>query len=61
MKKGIPFEVSIPKNEDNLYNYFTDDELENTAKELLYIKEHPEEYKSYDNIDELKKDLLSGD
>ena len=61
IKKGIPFEVSIPKNEDNLYNYFTDDELENTAKELLYIKEHPEEYKSYDNIDELKKDLLSGD
>ena len=61
MKKGIPFEVSIPKNEENLHNYFTDEELENTAKELLYIKEHPEEYKNYDNIDELKKDLLSGD
>ena len=31
------------------------------ARELAYIKEHPEEYKSYNNIKELKKALLNDD
>lgn len=57
MRGGIPFDVSIPKEEDELSQYFTEEELDETAKELIYIKEHPEEYKSYKNISELKKAL----
>lgn len=48
MKKGIPFEVTIPE-EDAIYDFFTKEELEETAKELAYMEEHPEKYKSYDN------------
>ena len=44
---------------DELYQYFTKEELEAAAKELSYIEEHPEEYKSYSDIDELKEALLS--
>lgn len=61
MRGSIPFDVSIPKNEFELYQYFTEDELERTAKELAYIEKHPKEYKSYDNIDDLKEALLSDD
>ena len=61
MRGSIPFDVSIPKDEFELYQYFTEDELERTAKELAYIEKHPKEYKSYDNIDDLKETLLSDD
>ncbi|MBQ8473094.1 MAG: type II toxin-antitoxin system RelB/DinJ family antitoxin [Bacilli bacterium] len=61
MRGKIPFEVAIPKEEYDLYHYFTKDELEETAKELIYMEKHPEEYKSYDNIEELKEALLSDD
>lgn len=61
MRGSIPFDVSIPKDEFELYQYFTEDELERTAKELAYIEKHPKEYKSYDNIDDLKEALLSDD
>ena len=61
MKEGIPFDVSIPKDEHDLHYYFTEDELEKTAKEMSYIAEHPEEYKSYDNRKELEDSLLSDD
>ena len=61
MRGSIPFEVAIPKEEYELYQYFTKDELEETAKELSYIEKHPEQYKSYDNIDDLKKALLSNE
>ena len=55
----LSFDISIPTDELELNKYFSKDELENTAKELAYIEEHPEEYKSYNNISELKKELLS--
>ena len=58
MRGSIPFEVSIPKEEYELYKYFTKEELDNTAKELTYIEKHPEEYKSYNNISDLKEALL---
>ena len=48
LQNGIPFDVSIPK-----------DELENTAKEIAYIESYPEEYKSFNNIKDLKNDLLN--
>lgn len=51
---------SLKKEEnDNLYKHFTNEELEEVAKELAYIEKHPEEYKSYTNIKTLKKALLS--
>lgn len=61
MKGGIPFEVSIPKNENNLLKYFSKEELEKTAKELTYMENHLDEYKSYDNMKKLKEALLSDD
>ncbi len=61
MRGSIPFDVAIPKEEYDLYQYFTNEELEKTAKELAYIEKHPEEYKSYDNIESLKEALLSND
>ena len=61
MREKIPFEVALPKEENDLYQYFTNDELERTAKELKYIAEHSAEYKSYNNKKDLKKALLSDD
>lgn len=61
MREKIPFEVALPKEENDLYKYFTNDELERTAKELAYIAEHPAEYKSYNNKKDLKDALLSDD
>ena len=61
MRGSIPFEVSIPKEEYELYKYFTTKELEETAKELAYMENHPDKYKSYDNIEDLKEALLSDD
>lgn len=61
MRGGIPFDVSVPKEDLELYQYFTKKELDKTAKELSYIEKHPDEYKSYDNIDDLKEALLSDD
>ena len=61
LKGGIPFDITLPKENTDLSQYFTQEELENTAKELSYIEKHPEEYKSYSNAKELKKDLLSND
>lgn len=50
--------TQIDKEQNELYQYFTEEELTKTAKELAYIKEHPEEYKSYKNSTELKETLL---
>lgn len=61
MRGGIPFEVLLPKKENDLLKYFTKEELEETAKELKYMEKHLDEYKSYDNIADLKKALLSDD
>ena len=51
-------DTQIDKEQNELYQYFTEEELTKTAKELAYIKEHPEEYKSYKNSTELKEALL---
>ena len=36
-------------------------EIKEALKELEYMEKHPEKYKSYNNIDDLKKALLSND
>ncbi|MBR1413158.1 MAG: type II toxin-antitoxin system RelB/DinJ family antitoxin [Bacilli bacterium] len=61
MRKSIPFEVAIPKEEQELSHYFTEEELDRTAKELAYMEKHPEKYNSYNNIGKLKEALLSDD
>ena len=58
LQNVIPFDISIPIYEFELNKYFSKDELENIARELSYIEEHPEEYKSFNNIIDLKNDLL---
>ena len=35
-------------NDDTIYEL--SDEMKEALKELDYMKEHPEEYKSYDNL-----------
>lgn len=59
MKKGIPFDVTIPEEKDDIYDYFTKEELEETAKELDYIKTHLEEYKENNQWEDLKAELLN--
>ena len=51
-ERGIPFEVKEPKPSK---------EFLNALQELEYMESHPEEYKSYSNISELKEALLSDD
>lgn len=51
-ERGIPFEVKEPKPSK---------EMLEALQELDYMEKHPEEYKAYNNIKELKKDLLSDD
>ena len=50
--------TQIDKEQNELYQCFTEEELTKTAKELAYIKKHPEKYKSYKNSTELKETLL---
>ena len=57
MRKSIPFDVSILKEENDLYKYFPKKELEKSLKELAYMEKHKEKYKSYNDIGELFKDL----
>lgn len=61
MRNAIPFEVAIQDNDYDLYKYFSKNELEETAKELEYMKTHLDEYPSYDNWEDLKEALLSDD
>lgn len=49
-ERGIPFEIKGPKP--------TKEFLE-ALQELEYMEAHPQEYKSYSNISELKEALLS--
>ena len=44
---------------DELHQYFTEEELEQTAKELIVMENEPEKYKSYSNVQELFDDLDS--
>ena len=46
---GLPFEVANPKPSK---------EFLKALKELEYMEKHPEQYKSYNNIKELKETLL---
>ncbi len=50
-ERGIPFEVKEQPSKDFL----------EALKELDYMETHPDEYKSYTNIEDLKKDLLADD
>lgn len=50
--------MQTDKGKLNLHKYFTEEELDETAKELIFIEEHLNEYKSYNNILELEEDLL---
>ena len=59
-ERGIPFDVTLPK-EDNLLQYFTKEELDKSAKELEYMNTHLNEYKSYNNTNELIEDLNKND
>ena len=43
MRGKVPFDVSIPKNDD-LHNYFTEEELDMAAKELKYIENEEVNY-----------------
>jgi len=57
----IPFDVALPQEEYDIYKYFTKEELNQTAKELAYMEKHPEEYKSYNNVNELFEALNNDD
>ena len=57
LRESIPFDVSLPKEDDDLHKYFSEDELNETAKELAYIKTHLKEYKK-NNWNDLKKELF---
>ena len=50
-ERGIPFEVKEQPSKEFL----------EALEELDYMEAHPEEYKSYKNIEELKEALLSDD
>ena len=54
-KKAIPFDVSLSNNSDDIYNYFTKEELDDTSKELEYIKSHLSEYKKNNKWEDIKK------
>ena len=51
-ERGIPFEIREPKPSKKLLE---------ALKELDYMEAHPDKYKTYSSIKELKKDLLSDD
>lgn len=61
MKKGIPFDVTIPEEKDDIYDYFTKEELEETAKELAYMENHLDEYKGYHDVHQMFEDILNED
>ena len=49
-ERGIPFDVKEPTPTK---------ELLTALQELDYMEKHPEEYKSYSNVEDLKEALLS--
>lgn len=56
-RDGLPFEVINSKPNYDIYNYFTKEELEETVKELEYIKSHLNEYKENNKWEDLKAEL----
>lgn len=53
--------TNILQKLDELLRYFTKEELDKAVKELEYMERHLDEYKSYNNLDDLKESLLSDD
>ena len=51
-ERGIPFDVKEQR---------PDKELLEAVKELKYMEKHPDKYKSYETIEDLKEALLSDD
>jgi|GEM_PF-4932801 hypothetical protein len=49
------------ENFENKEDVLSPDDFLSILKELEYMKKHPEEYPAYDNIEDLKKALLSDD
>ena len=49
--------VQIDKEDYDLYNHFTKEELEETTKELEYIKSHLDEYRKNNKWEDLKMEL----
>lgn len=52
-EQQIPFMITMKSNA------IPSRKLKKALKELDYMEKHPNEYKSYNNIEELKKALLS--
>lgn len=52
-EKQIPFMITMENNSK------PSKQLNKALKELDYMEKHPDKYKSYNNIEELKKALLS--
>lgn len=52
-ERQIPFMITMKSNA------IPSGKLKKALKELDYMEKHPNEYKSYNNIEELKKALLS--
>lgn len=51
-ERGIPFDIKETKPSK---------ELTDALNEIEYMESHPNEYKSYDNIKQLKESLLADD
>ena len=49
--------VSVPAD----VKEYPDKELKEALRELKYMERHPDKYKSYETIEELKEALLSDD
>ena len=53
--------MSKNENFNNIEDVLSPDDILSILKELKYMEKHPEEYPAYDNIEDLKKALLSDD
>lgn len=49
------------ENFNNIEDVLSLDDILSILKELEYMEKHPEKYPAYDNIEDLKKALLSDD
>ncbi len=54
-QRGIPFKLTLPEA-----NKWTQAEMLR-ARHYLFSKEKPDDFKSFDNVDDLMNDLVSGD
>lgn len=60
MRERIHFDIAISKEKyDDLYSNFTKEKLEETAKELQYIKSHLNEYRENNKLEDLKTELIN--